>query len=183
MSFSSLLLKYPVVNQAIDKSIDFRCNRWLSALEPFNPPSENTDNKELVPATCSGVVDSVGDALFSQSELDFLAYILNNINTLEFANDEKEFSELQQLTEKVNELSFSYYHPQTCKHCKKNKITYLQAQSLGVCGACEFLNTDTYWNFDISKKIDESLVESCPFGSECTIPKTGSCSCENLGTE
>lgn len=37
--------------------------------------------------------------------------------------------------------------------------------------------------FDISKKIDESLFKSCPFGSECTIPKTGSCTCENLGAE
>lgn len=73
MSFSSLLLKYPVVNQAIDKSIDFRCNRWLSALEPFNPPSENTDNKEStkdhthvvtkVGEVDKGVVDSVGEAL------------------------------------------------------------------------------------------------------------------------
>lgn len=32
--------------------------------------------------------------------------------------------------------------------------------------------------FDISKKIDESLFQSCPFGSECTIPRIGSCTCE-----
>lgn len=97
MSFSTLLLTYPVVNQVIDKSIEYRCNRWLSALEPFNPPSENTGNKsELV-----GVAVSVGEALLSE--------------------------------------------------------------------------------FDISKKIDESLFQSCPFGSECTIPRTGSCNCENLG--
>lgn len=59
MSFPTLLLIYPVVNHVIDKSIEYRCNRWLSALEPFNPPSENTGNKsELV-----GVAVSVGEAL------------------------------------------------------------------------------------------------------------------------
>ena len=82
MSFSSLLLKYPVLNQAIDKSIDFRCHRWLSALEPFNPPSENTDSKELVPATDSGVVDSVGDALFNEHELTVINMVVNHRITL-----------------------------------------------------------------------------------------------------
>ena len=159
--------------EVTDKDVDFlmSCDDSQTAFDyalSLIPPSENTGTKNDLHSNendplklCvsdvshdlqgldqarSGVVDSVGDALFSQSELYSLAYILNNIDMLKFANDEKEFSELQQLTEKVNELSFSYYHPQTCKHCKKNKITYLQAKSLGVCGACEFLNTDTYWN-------------------------------------
>ena len=43
-------------------------------------------------------------------------------------------------------------------------------QILSCCDTCS-----------LSKKIDESLFQSCPFGSECTIPKTGSCTCENLG--
>ena len=59
----------------------FRENLRKCALNGFNcpniPPSENTDNKELVPATDSGVVDSVGDALFTDSELEILFILVN----------------------------------------------------------------------------------------------------------
>ena len=54
------------------------------------PPSENTDNKELVPATDSGVADSVGDALsFFADDFDYSDYIEDDRDLtypLEFKN-------------------------------------------------------------------------------------------------
>lgn len=48
-------------------------------------------------------------------------------------------------------------------------------QALAHCSAC--LDLPSFMRCkdacSLSKKIDESLFQSCPFGSECTIPKTG----------